>query len=194
MLYDLHIHTREYSACSNSSAEEFCLTAIDRGLSGIALTEHDLWWPRKKIKKLRKKFQELTIMRGVEHSSPDGHFLLFLPDPDNSTIPRYCPAHILIPTVRDQGGITIWAHPFRWHGDVPYWLEVVQPDGMEVASSNMDSKAQAMARAYAETHNIMMFQNTDAHHHRALGKFVNDFPKEFKRVENFIRFVRERNR
>ena len=41
MLYDFHIHTRNYSDCSISSAEEMCLRAVEEGLAGIALTEHE---------------------------------------------------------------------------------------------------------------------------------------------------------
>ena len=83
MLYDFHIHTREYSDCSISSAEEMCLKAVEAGLSGIALTEHDVWWPLTDIQELQHRFPQLTIMRGIEYSCPEGHFLVFLPDPGN---------------------------------------------------------------------------------------------------------------
>ncbi len=168
--------------------------ALDRGLSGIGLTEHDIWWPDEDVDRLQTRFPGLVIMRGVEHSSPDGHFLLFLPEPELAGLPKYCPAKLLIPAVHDLGGIAIWAHPFRWEQDIPTWIEEARPDGMEVASSNMDRVVQDIARGFALKHNIMMFQNTDAHSHRTIGTFANDFPAIFSGVADFISFVQEQNR
>jgi len=194
MLYDFHIHTRNYSHCSSSTADEMCQAALERGLTGIGLTEHDVWWPAEEIDRLQAHFPTLVIMRGIEHSSPDGHFLLYLPEPERAEIPSYCPARVLIPAVHDLGGIAIWAHPFRWEQDIPIWIKEARPDGMEVASSNMDRVVQDIAMGFAVKHNIMMFQDSDAHHHKTIGAFANDFPESFSGVADFIRYVREKNK
>ncbi len=192
MLYDFHIHTREYSDCSISSAEEMCQRAADSGLAGIALTEHDFWRPPSEIQELQQKFPELTIMRGMEHSCPEGHFLVFLPNPENGVIPGWCSVLDLIPLVHNYGGIVIWAHPFRFSPKRPNWLNHVQPDGMEVASSNMHRQAEAKARKFAAQRGILTFSNSDAHDAFIVGRYGNELDIQLTNVEDFITYVRKR--
>ena len=191
MLYDFHIHTHEYSDCSISLAEEMCQRAVERGLAGIALTEHDVWWPLSEIQKLQHRFPELTIMRGMEHSGPEGHFLVFLPNPENGEIPGWCSVLDLIPLVHNYGGIVIWAHPFRFSSKRPSWLIRVQPDGMEVASSNMHTQSETMARKVAAETGITTFCNSDAHNASLLGNYGNELDFALTSVEDFIAYVRK---
>jgi predicted metal-dependent phosphoesterase TrpH len=190
MLYDFHIHTSEYSDCSISSAEEMCQRAVAAGLTGIALTEHDLWWPLSEIEKLQHRFPQLTIIRGMEHSCPEGHFLVFLPNPENGDIPGWCSVRDLIPLVHNYGGIVVWAHPFRFSSKWPSWLKHVQPDGMEVASSNMHHQAEAMAKKTAAERSILTFRNSDAHHANLIGNYSNELEIPLTTVEDFITYVR----
>ena len=168
-----------------------CQRAVGEGLAGIALTEHDVWWPLSEIQKLQHRFPELKIIRGMEHSCPEGHFLVFLPNPENGDIPSWCSVLDLIPLVHNYGGIVIWAHPFRYSSKRPNWLKHVQPDGMEVASSNMHSQAETMARKVAAETGIMTFCNSDAHHASSLGNYGNELDFTLNRVEDFINFVRK---
>ena len=191
MLYDFHIHTREYSDCSISSAEEMCQRAVDSGLAGIALTEHDFWRPSSEIRGLQERFPELTIMRGMEHSCPEGHFLVFLPNPENGDIPSWCSVLDLIPLVHNYGGIVIWAHPFRFSPKWPSWLKHAQPDGMEVTSSNMHRQAEAMAKEVAADRCILTFRNSDAHDAFIIGRYGNEFDTNLTCVEDFIDYVRK---
>jgi predicted metal-dependent phosphoesterase TrpH len=194
MLYDFHIHTREYSACSVSSAEEMCLHAVEAGLAGIALTEHDTWWPLADIQKLQRGFPELTIMRGIEYTCPEGHFLVFLSNPESGKLPGWCSVSDLIPLVHDHGGIVIWAHPFRFNKTWPNWLEHTPPDGMEVASSNMHRRAETMAAGVAADRGIIRFRNSDAHHLSMLGGYGNELDCSLTSVEDFITYVRKHAR
>ena len=191
MLYDFHIHTREYSDCSISSAEEMCQRAVEKGLAGMALTEHDFWWPLSEIQKLQQRFPELTIMRGMEHSCPEGHFLVFLPNPENGAIPGWCSVLDLIPLVHNYGGIVIWAHPFRFSSKWPNWLKQVRPDGMEVSSSNMHHRAEDKARRVAKARGILTFHNSDAHDAFIVGRYINELDIRLTCVEDFIAYVRK---
>jgi predicted metal-dependent phosphoesterase TrpH len=168
-----------------------CQRAVDAGLAGIALTEHDFWRPPSEIQGLQERFPELTIMRGMEHSCPEGHFLVFLPNPENGDIPGWCSVLDLIPLVHNYGGIVIWAHPFRFSSKRPNWLNHVQPDGMEVASSNMHRQAEAKARKYASDSGIVTFHNSDAHDAFIVGKYGNELDIHLTCVEEFIDYVRK---
>lgn len=192
MLYDFHIHTREYSDCSISSAEEMCQRAVEKGLAGIALTEHDFWRPPSEIQELQQRFPELTIIQGMEHSCPEGHFLVFLPNPENGDIPGWCSVLDLIPLVHNYGGIVIWAHPFRFSSKRPSWLRHAQPDGLEIASSNMHRQAEAMAKRIAVQRNVLTFRNSDAHDAFIVGSYGNELDIQLTCVEDFITYVRKR--
>jgi predicted metal-dependent phosphoesterase TrpH len=171
-----------------------CLKAIEAGLAGIALTEHDIWWPLADLQQLQRRFPELTIMRGIEYTCSEGHFLVFLPNPENGKLPDWCSVSELIPLVHDNGGVVIWAHPFRFSKTWPDWLEHTPPDGMEVASSNMNRRAETMAARVAADRGIIRFRNSDAHHLSILGGYGNELDMSLTSVEDFITYVREHAR
>lgn len=133
-------------------------------------------------------------MAGVEYSSRDGHFLLFLPE-DKAIDP---PAHLgiaeIAAMVSQEGGLCVWAHPFRWHKMVPAWLDRVEIHGMEVASSNMDSAARSVARRIAQEKGILTFENSDAHHWRVLGRYGNEIPGGLRDVDDLIRYAKSPRR
>ncbi len=166
-----------------------CVKAIKAGLAGIALTEHEVWWPLAELDRLQNQFPKLIILRGVEYACPEGHFLVFLPNPEDGKLPAWCSAPDLIPRVHHLGGIVIWAHPFRFSRTWPDWLDQARPDAMEVTSSNMGHRAETMARRFAVEKGIMMFQNSDAHHASLLGRYVNEVDTSLTCVEDLIDYV-----
>jgi predicted metal-dependent phosphoesterase TrpH len=187
--YDLHVHTAERSACALSSAEEMCRAALERGLSGIALTDHDIWWPDEDIETLRAKFPSLVILAGTEAALEEGHFLVFVPD---RAIELPFPGDIveLTDEVHDAGGIVLWAHPFRYDPAMPRWLSRVSLDGIEVASNNMNGKNSGRAAALARQRRLPPFRNSDAHHVDRLGMFRNDMRRRVVDEDGLIRAVR----
>ncbi len=193
MLYDLHVHTSNYSRCGRSSADEMCRKAISLGLTGIALTEHDLWWPEGEFRKLQAKFPDLIVLRGVEYVCLKDEFLVFLPEPKYGTDLRFRNISELISRVHDLGGIVIWAHPFRYDRRIPEWLQYANLDGMEVDSSNMDIKAKCLALEVARDRGYKVFQNSDAHIVDTLGRYYNDIPVLLKNVKQLIRYVKLNN-
>jgi predicted metal-dependent phosphoesterase TrpH len=189
MQYDLHVHTSRYSECALSSPDAMCRTAIRQGLHGIALTEHDFWWPPIEYDQLQRRFPELTILHGVEYAVFEGHFLVFLPDPAH-VLPYGLDLLGLAAQVRRHGGILIWAHPFRYERTPPDWLSQVRLDALEVASTNMNPAVQAMARKAAHHWRIPTVTNSDAHHTGSVGAYYNDFPVKCTSNRDLINVVR----
>jgi predicted metal-dependent phosphoesterase TrpH len=189
MKYDLHVHTSRYSLCAASSPEAVCRTAIQRGLKGIALTEHEVWWPAAEYEALRRQFPQLTIFHGVEYAIPEGHFLVFLPNPRHY-LPYLNDLQSLFTAVRPLGGILIWAHPFRYDRSEPSWLHHMPPDAMEVASSNMSHAVQSLARQVAEQRRITALQNSDAHQVRSVGRYYNEIPVSLKSNQALVKYLR----
>jgi histidinol phosphatase-like PHP family hydrolase len=167
-----------------------CRKAISLGLTGIALTEHDLWWPEGEFRKLQAKFPDLIIFRGVEYVCLKDEFLVFLPEPNYGTDLRFRNISELISRVHDLGGIVIWAHPFRYDRSIPEWLQYANLDGMEVDSSNMDIKAKCLALEVARDRGYKVFQNSDAHIVDTLGRYYNDIPILLKNVNQLIRHIK----
>ena len=190
LLYDLHVHTSNYSPCGRSSADEMCRKAISSGLTGIALTEHDLWWPEGEFRKLQAKFPDLIVLRGVEYVCHKDEFLVFLPEPDYGTDLRFHNISKLISRVHDLGGIVIWAHPFRYDRSIPEWLQDANLDGMEVDSNNMDIRAKYLALEVAKDRGYKVFQNSDAHIVDTLGRYYNDIPVLLNNVKKLISYIK----
>ena len=190
LLYDLHVHTSNYSPCGRSSADEMCRKAIAFGLTGIALTEHDLWWPEGEFYELQAKYPDLIIFRGVEYACLNDHFLVFLPEPNYGNDLRFRNISELISRVHDLSGIVIWAHPFRYDRSIPDWLQDANLDGMEVDSNNMDIRAKCLALEVAKDRGYKVFQNSDAHIVDTLGRYYNDIPVLLNNVKKLISYIK----
>jgi len=167
-----------------------CRKAIAFGLTGIALTEHDFWWPEGEFRELQAKFPDLIIFRGVEYACVDDHFLVFLPEPNYGTDVRFRNVSELISRVHDLSGIVIWAHPFRYDRSIPVWLQDANLDGMEVDSNNMDIRAKCLALEVAKDRGYKVFQNSDAHIVDTLGRYYNDIPVLLKNVKKLISYIK----
>ncbi|MDH4470253.1 MAG: CehA/McbA family metallohydrolase [Verrucomicrobiae bacterium] len=116
MLYsfDLHLHTF-FSRDATDSPESMIDAAKKRGLSGIAITDHDTC---EGVDYLRRKgllrddgeaVDGFLIIPGVEVSTQEGHLLCL-----GTTLPfmKREPAKKVISVIHERGGIAVAPHPF----------------------------------------------------------------------------------
>jgi predicted metal-dependent phosphoesterase TrpH len=108
---DFHIHTR-FSRDSILSEEKFIRTALDRGLTHVAVTNHNnvegAVAVRDKVAELGLSDQ-LTVILGEEVSTADGEVIgLFL----QRTIPRGLSADETADAIHEQGGLVSIPHPY----------------------------------------------------------------------------------
>jgi predicted metal-dependent phosphoesterase TrpH len=109
---DLHVHTK-FSGDNNSEPEEAVLHAIERGLNGIAFTEHYYYEASDFAESLKEKYRNsILIFRGVEFSTAEGHCLIFGVDTDSLSI-KYESINDVVRVVRQAGGVAIPSHPYR---------------------------------------------------------------------------------
>lgn len=109
---DLHVHSK-YSGDNDADPEETILCALERGLDGIAFTEHYSYGASEPVELLKEKYGErILILRGVEFSSAEGHCLIFGIDTDRLPI-KYAPVREVIECVNREGGVVIPSHPYR---------------------------------------------------------------------------------
>lgn len=108
---DLHVHSR-LSEDNDADPEECIARAIERGLQGIAFTEHYSFGASAAIEPLRERYRgAILVVRGVEFSAAEGHCLVFGVDTDR--ISRYAPIEELVRLVNERGGAVVPSHPYR---------------------------------------------------------------------------------
>ncbi|MCC6347799.1 MAG: PHP domain-containing protein [Nitrospirales bacterium] len=109
---DLHVHSR-FSGDNDTDPEESVLRAIERGLQGIAFTEHYSYGASEPIEALREKYANKSmIFRGGAFSTAEGPCLVFGADTDEMSL-KYAPVEELVEIVARSGGVVIPSHPYR---------------------------------------------------------------------------------
>ncbi len=97
---DLHVHTvKSYDA--HTKREDLPAIIKNRGLDGVAVTEHNIFDP--------PQFSDALILPGVEISSRDGHIIAL---GINEMIPPKLPADETIQRIHNQDGVVIIPHPY----------------------------------------------------------------------------------
>ena len=76
MLIDIHTHTYPDSDDSALGVDDLIGRAKRAGLDGICLTDHDRFWERERIERLRDKHSFLVIP-GCELTTDEGHLLVY---------------------------------------------------------------------------------------------------------------------
>lgn len=107
--FDLHMHSH-FSYDSLSVPEKIVEKAIERGIDGIAITDHNVF--RIDWSALQDKYPELIIIPGTEIGTKGVGDILcyFIKEAITSKDPEE-----VVSQVHSQGGIAVLAHPFH-HG------------------------------------------------------------------------------
>ncbi|HDD72693.1 MAG TPA: PHP domain-containing protein [Candidatus Aenigmarchaeota archaeon] len=174
MRFELHCHTyyskgKKIPWEAMASPEDAFKFAKKRGLSGIAITDHDTVKAWKEARKAARKYG-LLFIPGIEITSSDGHILgLGL----NEIIPRGLPLEETIDRIHEQGGIAIAAHPFDVKGE-GVGDRLGGFDAVEVFNSmNLDRISNNVAETKAEKLGKPMVAGSDAHTKEMIGTSVN---------------------
>jgi len=189
MVFDIHLHTRNYSGCSNIEPEALLKKAKDIGLDGIALTEHGIRWPDEKVEavRLNAKIDDLVIVIGQEvtcfnKGKRQGDFLVFgVLESLGSNIS----AHELIEIGHREGGVVIPAHPYKKSrigddyygvGDRIFDLEI---DAIELYHPEHDEEAIIkVEEASMKMGGIPLTGGSDAHDLFMIGACTTIFEQE----------------
>lgn len=117
---DLHTHTRHGSSCSYMEPRALVARALDVGLDGVCITEHDTSWEEEALRALSGGTR-LRLFAGVEVSTEWGDVLVFGLEGGG---PRAGSVEELRRMVDQSGGVMIAAHPFRRYSVVGVALDV----------------------------------------------------------------------
>lgn len=182
MLIDMHNHTSPASDDSVLTVEDLVRLAKERGLDGVAITDHDYFWDTKKLTPLDEeglialgRRHGLLVVPAVEINTDDGHLICF-------GLERYVFGMHHTSRVKEMvdavGGAMFLAHPYRrqmmpdetektgWRRSIERsrsnltWKVV---DAAEVMNGRGWAVENAFASSIAKEMNVRGVANSDSH-------------------------------
>lgn len=190
--FDLHTHSF-FSKDACNSPEEMIAAAIERGLNGIAITDHDSCEAHEYLKG-KTLPPDFLLVPGVEVSTAEGHLLCI-----GATLPRMKgrPAAEVVDAIHKAGGVPIPAHPFdTWRAGIrPAVLETLDVQTLEVFNAAVTSRSHnEKAAAYAASRNWSGIAASDAHHDSAVGVATTVFEMDELSVPALLAAIRRGGR
>lgn len=165
--YDLQVHT-DASPCSRATPEDVVEAALDAGLDGLAITNHDTLEGYDAVNTLAPP--NLTVIPGVEVTTTQGHLLAF----DVDKVPPQADPLTVIRSIHNQDGLAILSHPFDKLRE--YFTDDLNKiayliDGVEVVNSRcVVPQYNRNARVFAEQHGLTITGGSDAHFPMEVGR------------------------
>jgi predicted metal-dependent phosphoesterase TrpH len=206
--FDLHLHTF-YSSDGCASPEAMVAAAKRRGLSGIAVTDHntceavDHLINSGLMREDGLPVDGFLIIPGVEVSTADGHLLCL-----GNTLPfmKGRPASEVVAAIQERGGLAIAPHPFDSFraGIREEVLDLLPLNALETFNAAVTMKSfNQKAADYALRRGLAGTSSSDAHHASAAGicstayelpeltlsTLLAAIPNGGRRTENYLSFT-----
>ena len=214
-LYETHLHTCEASRCGRVHGEDYIPYLIEKGYSGMIVTEHffngnscvpeDLPWKDRvdiyasgydrALEAARGK--DFNVMFGVEFNFQKDEYLLYGIDKEwliNNECIMEMTRHELLKAVHEAGGIMIQAHPFRerdYLSDIK--LAPTACDGIEVYNAANMPNMNALGYEYCVKLGLPMTAGSDIHyfHNESMGGML--FENRIGSVQDYAEAVMKRS-
>lgn len=198
MRIDLHIHTRPRSPCSAIDPPDLIKEAVQAGLDGLCLTEHQFLWTPPQLEELTQNGR-IRIFQGNEITTNQGDILVFGYPKDLKGI---ISLQELRREVKAAGGLMIAAHPFRGFllfGIAQLQMSVEQAcrraifdyvEGVEIFNCKLTDPENEMARQVADLLGLLGVAGSDAHRLEEVGRGVTVFSKEVRNERELIAELR----
>ena len=178
---DLHVHT-DRSSDAFTSPKQLTTICRDRGLDGLAITDHNVL--------AVDSSDELVILPGIEISTRHGHVIGL---GVSEAVPRGLSADETIRRIRDLNGVSIIPHPYDLlRSSVRPHLLTVRPDAIEVinSSSFLHSVTWKRARKFAEKEKYPMTGGSDSHIPQTIGRAYTEVECESKDTGSILASLR----
>ena len=172
MRLDLHIHS-QYSPDSHSSIEAILKQALEVGLDGIAITDHNSVQSYSVASKLAEELGlDLIIVPGAEISASEGHLIAL---GTTNLSPFGIPANDVIEHVHDNGGIVVAPHPYAFFRKGIRNLQAIRLDAVETFNSkHLFGLANYLANRSARHLNLGVTGGSDSHKVETIGLGYTD--------------------
>ncbi len=190
MKVDLHVHTKERSACGVSGEEEMIQAAMAYGLDGLVFTDHHRLAPLDRLEELNRKYAPFRVFGGIEISVTEGEDVLVLGVRDAMLETRDWSYPALFAFVRKRGGFLVLAHPFRYHDGIDIDIETYLPDAIEVHSKNTGACDEPQIRAVLTCLGLLPLYNSDAHAAEHVGVYYNRLARAPRDERELVEILR----
>ena len=198
MRLDLHLHSTA-SVDGFSSPSMIVRFAMARGLSGVAVTDHN---NISGVEAVRRAAPEgFIVIPGVEYSTDHGHILALFCNEMAEDAARDSRGRFLfkdlIPFVKERNGLLIAAHPYRYKmylspkhpfGLSPFLLDNV--DGLESINSrdlSRDQNAWEQVQQAAQARGLFITGGSDGHFPMEIGGGYTEFPEGIGKTPEELR-------
>ena len=159
--FDLHVHSF-YSKDSIINPEKAISTAKKKGLSGIAITDHNTI--RGGIETKKKCEDNFIVIVGSEITTDQGDIIgLFL----NKEVKSHYYSDV-IDEIKDQGGLVVLPHPYRIKTNINKDL-INKVDAIEIFNARTNSEKNKKAKILAKEYYKSMVMGSDAHLYGEIG-------------------------
>ena len=152
--------------------------ALEAGLDGLAITDHNVVWPDDELDELRARHPTVRIFRGVEVTSAENDdFLLYGLESahayaSKSGLARGSAGRDLVRRAHELGLVVALAHPFRFGDRAPVFPNGSAVDGVEIMSINMLNYTHPRAAHLASRFGAFAMASSDAHAADLLGLYA----------------------
>ncbi|MCW4054443.1 MAG: CehA/McbA family metallohydrolase [Candidatus Bathyarchaeota archaeon] len=156
---DLHIHTT-YSGDSTVTPKALVEKLVAHNFIKVAaVTDHETVKGLNETRKLAATYPDILIIPGVEISTPEGDLLVL---GTKETPPQPWTAQRVLDFAKDNGFVSIVAHPYREYGmgDAARKYKV---NAIEVLNGESTPYANKLARDLAKTMELPGIAGSDAH-------------------------------
>ncbi|MCX7779000.1 MAG: PHP domain-containing protein [Patescibacteria group bacterium] len=193
MKVDLHIHTY-YSRDSLSRPKDIIEMALERGIQGLAITDHHEI--KGAIEALKIAFDKnILIIPGLEVKSQEGDILAL---GITKKIPQGRPALETIRLIKKIGGLAILPHPFSWTNpfkfkkiDLTELINLI--DAIEVLNAAIFRTANQKALFFSQKYSLPFTAGSDAHHPSFVGRSYLELIKEVKSEKEVFEEIKKKN-
>jgi len=211
IIADLHIHTKtssDFITNAHYGMEEALTTAIEKGISVVAITEHGILHDYNKSQQLAEKTGVILIpaveLKGIIteglRAKVVGPFAKLLgeagPIADilaygvTEPIPENRPIELVTKDIHRQDGLAVLAHPsvasgINWYGPVGRKLiKELGIDGIEVLNASIPQFMNRAAARLAKEFKLPITGGSDARWLRFIGKGLTVFSPDLK-IQNW---------
>ena len=186
MKFDIHLHT-SFSPCGEASVDEMINAALEKGLDGICITDHQTMEARLHINE-GPQDKGLVVIIGMEYSTRGGDFIIFGPFDE---IEQGLTAEELLYYVSEADGIAVAAHPLRAERPVdPSLFEKGLISVIESVNSRNTPAENAGAEELLEKYDLKGIAVSDAHSPDETGKAITIFHKPVLSTADLVTALR----
>ena len=164
LIVDLHIHS-VYSPDSPVEPRTVLKIAKKKGLDGVAVTDHDTIRGGLEALKANTDPNFVVIVGSEVETTDKGDIIgLFLTQEIQSR-----EASEVIKEIKEQGGVAMWAHPYREGKNLLPSVAIKQIDVIEGLNAKTLESQNMLARALAERYSKPVAGVSDAHAAEEIG-------------------------